>query len=117
MAIKDEIDAKLRQARKDRDERVINVIGLIKNKVLSELKSAAGVVEDDALWLKNIAAYQKGVVKAMVQFEELGERGAEALDESKFEVAFCEQFLPKKLDESASSSPTTPCRVRPRWDG
>ena len=29
MPIKDEIDAKLRQARKDRDEKTINVIGLI----------------------------------------------------------------------------------------
>ena len=104
MAIKDEIDAKLRQARKDRDARTINVVGLIKNKVLAELKSGSGVVESDALWLDAIAAYQKGVKKAMVQFEELGDRGAEALDEAKFEVAFCEQFLPTKLDEAATEA-------------
>lgn len=104
MPIKDEIDAKLRQARRDRDEKTINVIGLIKNQVLSELKSGKGVQEDDALWLDKIASYAKSVNKAMVQFEEAGERGAEALAEAEFEVEFCEQFLPKKLDAAATEA-------------
>jgi uncharacterized protein YqeY len=102
MAIKDEIGDRLKQARRDRDERTINVIGLIKSKVLGELKSGKGVEETDALWLETIAAYAKAVHKAMVQFKDAGERGAEALDEAEFEVAFCEQFLPTKLDEAAT---------------
>ena len=104
MAISDEITDRLKQARRDKDERTINVIGLIKSKVLAELKSGKGVVEDDKLWLKNIAAYAKAVHKAMPQFRELGERGADALAEAEFEVGFCDQFLPKKLDEAGTET-------------
>jgi uncharacterized protein YqeY len=104
MAIKDEIADRLKQARRDRDERTINVIGLIKNKVLAELKSGKDVTEDDALWTKTIAAYAKGVSKAIPQFRDAGERGAEALEEAQFELAFCEHFLPKKLDEAATEA-------------
>jgi hypothetical protein len=102
--IKDDIAARMKQARRDRDERTLNVIGLIKNKVLAELKSGAKVQEDDALWTKTIAAYAKGVAKAIPQFEEIGERGREALEEARFEIEFCAQFLPTKLDEAATEA-------------
>jgi len=102
MAIRDEIDARQKQARRDRDERTLNVIGLVKNKVLVELKSGSGVVEDDALWRRILEAYVKGVRKAIPEFERAGERGLEPLEEARFEIAFCEAFLPRKLDEAAT---------------
>ena len=98
MAIKEEIDSRMKQARRDRDERTLNVIGLLKNKILMELKSGSGATENDALWLSVLDAYAKGVKKAIPELEKAGERGVEAIEEARFELGFCESFLPKKLD-------------------
>ena len=102
--IAEQIDAKLRQARKDRDERAKNVIGMLKNKVLMELKSGKGVTEDDALWQQVIAAYAKQVTKAIPELEKAGERSKDAVEEARYELAFCDQFLPKKLDEAGTEA-------------
>ncbi|MBX7082194.1 MAG: GatB/YqeY domain-containing protein [Nannocystaceae bacterium] len=104
MAIKDEIDARLKQARRDRDEPTLNVIGMLKNKVLTELKSGSGAVENDELWLAVLAAYTKQLRKSIPEFEKAGERGQQALVEVNFELRFCEQFLPSKLDEAATEA-------------
>lgn len=104
MAIRDEIDARLKQARRDRDERTRNVIAMLKNKVLTELKSGSGREEDDTLWKEVLASYAKQLRKAIPEFEKAGERGAEARDEARFELAFCEQFLPRKLDEAQTEA-------------
>lgn len=104
MAIRDDLEARLKQARKDRDERTKNLINGLKNKVLMELKSGSGVADDDALWLDVIAKYAKQVTKAIPEFEKAGERGTEALEEARFELAYCEAFLPQKLDEAATEA-------------
>jgi uncharacterized protein YqeY len=104
MAIRDEIDAKLRQARIDKDERTRNVIGMLKNKVLLELKSGKDRKEDDELWKEQLAAYGKQLQKAIPEFEKAGERGNEAKAEAEWELAFCNQFLPSKLDEAATEA-------------
>ncbi len=104
MTIRDDFEARLRQARKDRDERTKNVIGLIKNKVLMTLKSGGEVEDNDELWLATIAAYAKQVRKAIPEFEKAGDRATEALEEARFELGFCEQFLPSKLDEAATEA-------------
>ena len=102
--IKAQIDKAFRKARLARDEPTKLVIGMIKNKVLMELKSGKDVVEDDALWLKNITAYAKQVRKTIAEPEGLGERAADALAEARFELGFCDQFLPKKLDAAATEA-------------
>ncbi|MEX1364878.1 MAG: GatB/YqeY domain-containing protein [Nannocystaceae bacterium] len=104
MALRDELETRLRQARRDRDERTKNVINMLKNKVLTELKSGSGVADDDELWLSTIAAYAKQVHKAIPEFDKAGDRGVEALEEARFELTFCEQFLPSKLDEAATEA-------------
>jgi uncharacterized protein len=104
MSIREDLEARLRQARKDRDERTKNLINMLKNKVLTELKSGSGVVESDDLWLAVITNYAKQVTKAIPEFEKAGERGLEALDEARFELAYCQQFLPTKLDEAATET-------------
>lgn len=104
MAIRDDLETRLRQARKDRDERTKNLINGLKSAVLKELKSGSGVQDDDALWLDVIAKYAKQVAKAIPEFEKAGERGAEALAEARFELQYCEQFLPHKLDEAATEA-------------
>jgi hypothetical protein len=104
MAIRDEIDARLRRARKDRDELTKNVINMLKSKVLMELKSGGGKEENDALWKDTIAAYAKQLRKAIPEFEKAGERGDEAKAEAEFELAFCAGFLPETLDAAATEA-------------
>lgn len=102
--IKEQIEAKLKEARIARDERARNVIGMLKSKVLVEIKSGSGATETDELWLNTIKSYSKQVRKAIPEYEKAGERGLELIDEAKFEIDFCEQFLPKKLDEAATEA-------------
>jgi uncharacterized protein YqeY len=100
--IKTQIDAAFRKARLERDEPTKLVIGMLKSKVLLELKSGSGAVENDELWLRVVAAYAKQVRKTIGELEPLGAQAAEALAEARFELEFCERFLPKKLDAAAT---------------
>lgn len=104
MSVRDQIQEKFKQARRDRDEPTKNVIAMLRAKVLNVVKSGADREEDDALWKETIAAYAKQLGKTMAELEKAGERAAEALEETRFELAFCEQFLPKKLDEAATEA-------------
>jgi uncharacterized protein YqeY len=102
--IKAQIDAAFRKARLERDEPTKTVIGMLKSKVLLELKSGSGVTEDDELWLRTVAAYAKQVRKTIGELEPLGAQAAAALAEARFELEFCERFLPKKLDAAATEA-------------
>lgn len=103
-SIKERIEAKLMEARRGRDERTKNVIGMLKSKILLELKSGSGATETDELWLEHIKSYAKQVGKSIPELEKAGDRGNDLVEEAKFELAFCEQFLPKKLDEAATEA-------------
>jgi len=103
-AIRDQIDSILRQARLDRDAPTMTVVGMLKNKVLTRLKDGSGAEETDELWLEMIASYAKELKKAITAFEAAGERGEALLAENRFELTFCEQFLPTKLDAEATEA-------------
>jgi len=51
--------------------------------------------------LEVIGAYRKLLQKAIAEYEKLGERGAEQAAKLRFEMGFCEGYLPKGLDEAA----------------
>ena len=102
--IKTQIEKAFRKARLERDEPTKTVIGMIKNKVLTALKSGSGVEDSDELWLETVAAYAKQSRKTIAELEPLGEKAAEALAEAHFELEFCEQYLPKKLDAEATQA-------------
>ena len=102
--IKAQIDQAFRKARLERDERTKTVISMLKNKVLMELKSGSGAEENDELWLASIAAYAKQVQKTIAEIEGLGDQASEALAEARFELDFCQQFLPTKLDAEATEA-------------
>ena len=104
MSVRDQIQEKFKQARRERDDATKNVIAMLRTKVQNILKSGAGRDEDDALWTEVIAAYAKQLKKTIVELEKAGERAGEALQEAQFELGFCEQFLPKKLDEAATEA-------------
>jgi hypothetical protein len=102
MGLEQTLDQALKQAIKDQDRRTADVVRMIKAK-LTERRTAKGFAGavDDALVVDVIGAYQKQLQKALVEFERAGDRGAAQVDQLRFEIQYCERFLPRRLDEAA----------------
>jgi len=102
MGLESTLTDTLKQAIKNRDTRTADVVRMIKTRLRerSSAKGFAGEV-DDALVVDVIGAYRKQLQKALVEFEKAGERGAAQADQLRFEIAFCERYLPRGLDEGA----------------
>lgn len=105
MALEQTLNDALKQAMKDRDTRTANVIRMLKTRLTERLtaKGFAGQV-DDPLVLDVIGAYRKQLQKSLVEFEKAGERGAAQAAELRFEIAFCDRYLPRQMDEAALRS-------------
>jgi len=102
MGLEQQLDQTLTQAIKDRDTRTAEVVRMIKTR-LAERRTAKGFAGavDDALILDVIAAYRKQLQKALPEFEKAGDRAASQVAQIRFELGFCESYLPKGLDEAA----------------
>ena len=102
MALEQELNERLMRAIKDRDAQTADTLRMLKSR-LQERRTAKGFSGqvDDALVLDVIGAYRKQLQKALVEFEKVGERGAAQVVQLRFEIALCEGYLPKGLDEAA----------------
>jgi uncharacterized protein YqeY len=102
MALEQTLNDTLKQAIKDQDLRTANVVRMLKTKVMERTtaKGFSGAV-DDALVTDVIGAYRKQLQKALAEYEKAGDRGAAQAAELRFEIAFCERFLPRGMDEAA----------------
>ena len=102
MPVEQQLTEILKQAMRDKDQRTADAVRMIKTKVMERrtAKGFTGAV-DDALITEVIAAYRKTLVKALAEFEAAGDRGKDQAEELRFEIALCERFLPKGLDEAA----------------
>jgi uncharacterized protein YqeY len=105
MPLEDTLNETLKQAIKGQDARTAGVVRMLKTKVAERrtAKGFAGPV-DDALVLDVIAAYRKQLQKALGEYEAVGERGAAQAAQLRFEIEFCERYLPRGLDEGALSA-------------
>ena len=102
MGLEQELDELLKQAIRGRDSRTASVVRMIKTK-LAERRTAKGFsgAIDDALVVDVIGAYRKQLQKALVEFEQAGERGAAQAEQLRFEIAFCDRYLPTRMDDEA----------------
>jgi uncharacterized protein YqeY len=102
MGLERELNERLKQAIRDRDSRTADVVRMIKTR-LTERRTAKGFSGevDDALVLDVIAGYRKQLQKALAEFEKIGDRGAAQAAQLRFEIEFCDRFLPRRLDEPA----------------
>ena len=102
MALEQALNERLMRAIKDRDAQTADALRMVKSR-LQERRTAKGFSGqvDDALVLDVIGAYRKQLQKALVEFEKVGERGATQVAQLRFEIALCEGYLPKGLDEAA----------------
>ena len=102
MTLEQTLDDTLKQAMKNKDGPTTDVVRMLKTK-LQERRTAKGFAGavDDALVLDVIGAYRKQLQKAIAEYEKIGERGAGQAAQLRFELEFCERYLPKGMDETA----------------
>jgi uncharacterized protein YqeY len=96
MSIEAQLNDLLKEAMRAKDSQTADCIRMIKTKHM-ERRTAAGFKGplDDNLWLDVVGAYQKQLRKSREEYVAVGERGAAALPQLDFEIAFCARFLPK----------------------
>ena len=102
MALEQELTEALTRAIREKDTRTADVVRMLKTR-LTERRTGKGFTGevDDAVVTDVIGAYRKQLQKALAEYDKLGERGVAQAAQLRFEVAFCERFLPKGLDEAA----------------
>jgi uncharacterized protein YqeY len=105
MALEQRLTNELTQAIRAKDTRTADVVRMLKTR-LQERRTAKGFTGqvDDALVTDVIGAYRKQLQKALAEYDKLGERGAAQAAQLRFEIEFCERFLPKGLDATALRS-------------
>ena len=103
MALEQTLTDTLTQAIKAKDTRTADVVRMLKTKI-QERRTAKGFSGevDDALVLDVIGAYRKLLQKALLEYEKVGERGAAQAAQLRFEIEFCERYLPRTMDEAAA---------------
>jgi uncharacterized protein len=102
MSLEQDLTGRLTQAIKTKDAPTADVVRMIKTRIQERrtAKDFSGTI-NDAVVLEVIGAYRKLLQKAITEYEKLGERGAEQAAKLRFEIGFCEGYLPKGLDEAA----------------
>jgi uncharacterized protein YqeY len=102
MTLEQELDETLKRAIKAKDARRADAVRMLKTRI-TERRTAKGFTGtvDDAVVQDVIGSYRKQLQKALAEYEKVGERGAAQVDQLRFEIEFCAQFLPKRMDEDA----------------
>jgi uncharacterized protein len=102
MSLEQTLTDTLTQAIRAKDTRTADVVRMLKSR-LTERRTSKGFTGqvDDALVLDVIGAYRKSLQKALPDYEKAGERGQAQAAQLRFEIEFCERFLPRGLDEAA----------------
>ena len=103
MSLEQQLAETLTRAIREKDQRTADVVRMLKTRVTERrtAKGFAGAV-DDAVVLDVIGAYRKQLQKAVAEYEKVGgERAAAQITQLRFEIEFCERYLPRSIDESA----------------
>lgn len=98
MGLHDEFGNRLKEAMKAKNERVLNVVRMIRSRAKKTALEKNGEL-DDALYQETIQGYVKQMKRAITEYEAAGERGAELADGLRFEVEYLEPFLPALMGE------------------
>jgi uncharacterized protein len=102
MSIKEQLNSKLKDAMRAKDQQTLNFVRMLKAKMTETTtkKGFSGEI-DDALWIDVIGKYAKGQKKALVQYENLeGEAAAEHAVQIQWEIDACDEWLPTLADET-----------------
>ena len=105
MTLEQQINSRMKDAMRAKDGPTKDLMRMIKSKVTEQLtsKSYKGAREGDELWLNVIEAYVKMSQKALVDYEALGDEGAEHAAQVKWEIEALQVYLPQRADEETTA--------------
>jgi len=91
-------------AMRSRDKATLNAIRSIQAEVATAKAAPgfSGEVDDD-LYVRTISTYVKRISKSRTEYDAMGERGAEQVGLLTFEIDYLDRYLPRTLDEAATT--------------
>jgi len=91
-------------AMRSRDKATLNAIRSIQAEVATA-KAAPGFSGevDDGLYVRTISTYVKRITKSRAEYDAMGERGTEQVGLLTFEIDYLDRYLPRTLDEAATT--------------
>ena len=98
MALADDLSAALKDAMKAKDKPKLDAIRQIQTEIAKK-KAEKGEEVNDDLVLGVISSYVKKMIKAVEEYQSLGDRGQEMADKIQFEIDFLSTYLPEQLGE------------------
>ena len=98
MALADDLSSALKDAMKAKDKPKLDAIRQIQTEIAKK-KAEKGEEVNDDLVLGVISSYVKKMIKAVEEYQSLGERGQEMADKIQFEIDFLSTYLPEQLGE------------------
>jgi uncharacterized protein YqeY len=102
MALIDDLSTALKDAMKSKDKPKLDAIRQVQTEVAKK-KAEKGEEATDALVLGVISSYVKKMVKAVEEYNSLGERGIEMAAKIQFEIDYLSEWLPEQLSEEEVS--------------
>jgi uncharacterized protein YqeY len=102
MALIDDLSSSLKEAMKAKDKPKLDAIRQVQTEIAKK-KSEKGEEATDELVLGVISSYVKKMVKAVEEYQSLGDRGIEMAKKIQFEIDFLSQWLPEQLSEEEVS--------------
>jgi len=99
-----ELDARLKAAILAKDQPLLNLVRMLKTKMMERRTSKGFNGEiNDALWIEIIGAYVKSLEKGVTEFEKSSSPAAqEQIASLRWEIEACQQWLPRKADEATT---------------
>jgi uncharacterized protein YqeY len=98
MALADDLSSALKDAMKAKDKPKLDAIRQIQTEIAKK-KAEKGEEVNDDLVLGVISSYVKKMIKAVEEYQSLGDRGQEMAEKIQFEIDFLSTYLPEKLSD------------------
>ena len=98
MALADDLSTALKDAMKAKDKPKLDAIRQIQTEIAKK-KAEKGEEVNDNLVLGVISSYVKKMIKAVEEYQSLGDRGQEMAEKIQFEIDFLSTYLPEQLSD------------------
>ena len=98
MALADDLSMALKDAMKAKDKPKLDAIRQIQTEIAKK-KAEKGEEVNDELVLGVISSYVKKMIKAVEEYQSLGDRGQEMAEKIQFEIDFLRSYLPEQISE------------------
>ena len=98
MALADDLSSALKDAMKAKDKPKLDAIRQIQTEIAKK-KAEKGEEVNDDLVLGVISSYVKKMIKAVEEYQSLGDRGQEMAEKIQFEIEFLSTYLPEQLSD------------------